>query len=56
MVSFRRMLRHRVLSAVVFLPVLFVAIWFGNPWFSLIVAVAALLGVVEFYTMSAQER
>jgi phosphatidate cytidylyltransferase len=50
------MLRHRILSAVVFLPILFVAIWFGNPWFSLIVAVAALLGVVEFHTMSAQER
>ncbi len=50
------MLRQRVLSAVVFLPIIFVAIWFGAPWFSLLVAVAALLGVVEFYAMFTQER
>jgi phosphatidate cytidylyltransferase len=45
------MLRQRVLSAVVFVPVLFASIWFGNPWFSIVVAVAALLGVIEFYAM-----
>ncbi len=45
------MLRQRVLSAVVFLPILFACIWFGNPWFSIVVAVAALLGVTEFYSM-----
>jgi len=45
------MLRQRVVSAVVFVPVLFASIWFGNPWFSIVVAVAALLGVIEFYTM-----
>lgn len=48
------MLRQRVLSAAVFIPILFVAIWFGAPWFSVLVAVAALLGVVEFYGMVAQ--
>jgi phosphatidate cytidylyltransferase len=45
------MLRQRVLSAVVFVPVLFASIWFGNPWFSIVVAIAALLGVLEFYSM-----
>jgi phosphatidate cytidylyltransferase len=45
------MLRQRVLSAVVFVPILFASIWFGNPWFSIVLAVAALLGVIEFYAM-----
>ncbi len=45
------MLRQRVLSAAVVIPILFVAVWFGNPWFSIIVAVAALLGAIEFYDM-----
>src|SRR3990170_2061817 len=48
------MLRQRVLSALAFIPILFVAIWFGDPWYTLIVAIAALLGAVEFYSMSAQ--
>jgi phosphatidate cytidylyltransferase len=50
------MLRQRVLSAAVLIPILFVSIWFGDPWFSVVVAVAALLGVVEFYTIFARER
>ena len=49
------MLRQRVLSAVVFVPILFASIWFGNPWFSIVVAVAALLGVIEFYAMVAHK-
>ncbi len=49
------MLRQRVLSAVVFVPVLFASIWFGNPWFSIVVAVAALLGVIEFYSMVSRK-
>jgi phosphatidate cytidylyltransferase len=49
------MLRQRVLSAVVFVPILFASIWLGNPWFSIVVAVAALLGVIEFYAMVAHK-
>ena len=49
------MLRQRVLSAVVFVPILFASIWFGNPWFSIVVAVAALLGVIEFYSMVSRK-
>lgn len=45
------MLRQRILSAAVLVPVLLLAIWFGPPWFSIVVAVAALLGVIEFYTI-----
>jgi phosphatidate cytidylyltransferase len=43
------MLRQRVLSSVVLIPVIFLCIWFGAPWFSLLIGVAALLGIVEFY-------
>ena len=50
------MLRQRVLSAVIFLPILFASIWFGNPWFSVVVAIAALLGVIEFYAMVARRE
>ncbi len=50
------MLRQRVLSAVIFVPILFASIWFGNPWFSIVVAIAALLGVIEFYAMVDRKR
>ena len=50
------MLRQRVLSAAVFIPILFVCIWFGNPWFSIIVAIAALIGIIEFYSIFSKER
>jgi len=45
------MLRQRVLSAIIIVPILFASIWFSNPWFSIVVAIAALLGVIEFYAM-----
>src|SRR4030042_5555347 len=48
------MLRQRALSSVVFVPILIAAIWFENPWFSIVVAVAALLGALEFYNMVSQ--
>jgi len=50
------MLRQRVISAVIFLPILFASIWFGNPWFSIVVAIAALVGVIEFYAMVDRRR
>ncbi|HUV51751.1 MAG TPA: phosphatidate cytidylyltransferase [Dehalococcoidia bacterium] len=48
------MLRQRVLSSIVFVPILIAAIWFGNPWFSIVVAVVALLGALEFYNIVSQ--
>lgn len=47
------MLRQRILSALVFVPILFAAIWFGGPWLlSVVVALVALGGVLEFYGMA----
>ncbi len=48
------MLRQRILSAFVFIPILLAAIWFGDPWFSILIAIIAFLGAREFYRLAAQ--
>lgn len=50
------MLRDRVVTAVVGVPLVIVAIWFGDPWFSLLIAAAALGGAYEFYRMAGFGR
>ena len=48
------MLKHRVITAAVGVPLIILAIWFGDPWpwFSLVMAAAALAGTYEFYHMA----
>jgi phosphatidate cytidylyltransferase len=44
----------RVLSAIVFLPILFAALWIGGPiWFSAIAAAGVLLGLYEYYRLAS---
>ncbi|MBO0861333.1 MAG: phosphatidate cytidylyltransferase [Chloracidobacterium sp.] len=44
----------RVLSAVVFLPILFSALWLGGPiWFSAIAAAGVLIGLYEYYRLAS---
>ena len=50
------MLKHRVITAVVGVPLVILAIWFGDPWFSLLIAAAALAGTYEFYRMANFDR
>ena len=50
------MLRHRILTAVVGLPLLIAIIWYGEPWFTILIAVMAALGSWEFYRMATQEK
>lgn len=52
------MLRYRVITAAVGLPLITLAIWFGDPWpwFSLLIAAAALAGTYEFYHMANFDR
>ena len=45
------MLRTRVASALVLLPPIVAAIWFGVPYLSLVVAAAAVLGLWELYRL-----
>jgi len=43
----------RVLSAIVFLPILFAALWVGSPiWFSAIASAGVLLGLYEYYRLA----
>jgi phosphatidate cytidylyltransferase len=50
------MLKHRVITAAVGVPLVILAIWFGDPWFSLLIAAAALAGTYEFYRMANFDR
>ncbi|MGE0129151.1 MAG: phosphatidate cytidylyltransferase [Blastocatellales bacterium] len=43
----------RVLSAIVFIPILLAALWVGEPiWFSAIAATGVLLGIYEYYRLA----
>ncbi len=45
----------RVLTAIVFLPILFSALWLGSPiWFSAIALAGILLGLYEYYVLAKQ--
>ncbi len=45
----------RVLSAIVFLPILFSALWLGSPiWFVGIASAGVLLGLYEYYALAKQ--
>ena len=45
------MLKQRLLTALWGIPLLVIAIWFGEPWFTVIVAICGLLAVSEFYRL-----
>jgi phosphatidate cytidylyltransferase len=47
------MLKHRVGTAAVGVPLVVLAVWFGDPWFSLLIAAAASAGTYEFYRMAS---
>ena len=50
------MLKHRVATAAVGVPLIVLAIWFGDPWFTVVIAAAALAGTYEFYRMAGLDR
>jgi len=50
------MLKKRVITALVGLPLLIAVIWFGEPWFTILVAIWGLLAVFEFYRMVATSK
>ena len=45
------MLNQRVITAAVGVPLIIAAVWFGDPWFTILMAAATLLGTLEFYHM-----
>lgn len=48
------MLRQRVLSALVFVPLLLLAVWYGDPWFTGVFAGIALLAAYEFFRLASR--
>jgi phosphatidate cytidylyltransferase len=50
------MLKHRVITGAVGVPLVILAIWFGDPWFSFLIAAAAVVGTYEFYHMANFDR
>ncbi len=48
------MLRHRVLSAIIAIPLLILAIWFEAPWFTLLVSLVAVLAYRELSSMPSR--
>ena len=47
------MLWQRILSALVLIPVLVAVIWYGEPWFSITVALVVAVGIIEFYRLAS---
>ncbi|MBM3153808.1 MAG: phosphatidate cytidylyltransferase [Chloroflexi bacterium] len=47
------MLRQRLFTAAVGLPIIIAAIWFGGLWFTLFMIAVAVLGGFEFYRMAS---
>ena len=48
------MLKQRIITAAIALPLIIFAVWFGTPYFSLFIAAAAAVGALEFYRMVSQ--
>ena len=50
------MLKHRVATAAVGVPLIILAIWFGDPWITLFIVAASLAGTYEFYHIASFDR
>jgi phosphatidate cytidylyltransferase len=46
------MLKQRVATSAVIFFLVFFAFWFGDPWLSILIAIAAAAGAFEFYRMN----
>jgi len=50
------MVKKRVITALGGIPLLIAIIWFGEPWFTILVAIWGLLAAFEFYRMVATSK
>jgi len=50
------MLRQRIIIALWGIPLLTAIIWFGEPWFTILIAVWGVLAVFEFYRLVAASK
>jgi len=47
------MLKQRVITAAIGVPLVILAVWFGEPWFSILIGAVALAVALEFYHLIA---
>jgi phosphatidate cytidylyltransferase len=50
------MLRARVITALWGIPLLITIIWFGEPWFTISIAIWGVMAVLEFYRLLAASK
>ena len=50
------MLRQRVITALILIPLPIAAVWFGEPWFTSLVAIFGVLAVFEFYRLGSSVK
>lgn len=50
------MLKQRVITALCAFTLVTAAIWFGEPWFTILVAVFGLLAAFEFYSIASRKK
>ena len=48
------MLKNRIVTAVWAIPLLSVIIWFGEPYFTILIAVVGLLAAIEFFRLTKE--
>ena len=51
-----QMLKKRVITALWGIPLLIAVVWFGEPWFTTLIAIWGLLAVFEFYRLVAASK
>jgi len=49
-------LSKRVITGIWGIPLIFFAIWFGTPWFTILIAIWGVLAAFEFYKMVASAK
>ncbi len=47
------MLRTRLVTSLLAIPIVVAAAWFGEPWFTILITVVALRAVIEFYRLAS---
>ncbi len=50
------MLKQRVITALWGIPLLVIIVWYGEPWFTILVAIWGVLAVFEFYRLVAASK
>lgn len=50
------MLKQRVITALLGIPLLVAVIWFGEPWFTILVAIWGILAAFEFYRLVTSSK